>query len=214
MEFSTPEMDTMSIGPDLDALWMAMLFVCLEALLRDDQQGETALCQPCASTIPLWTCCTTAHWVGKITCLPISVVPYIEAGPMPFPNIIWLGILRCSLQRRISSNCIVKLHSPDNGLNTSLSADPYAYHSHGAGITVAVAVILIWYQLVYMCGPVFQIDKHGQNINYCHAALTLLLSPKPINIGYTFNALLMGKNRPFLPGNIIITWRNFPKICR
>ena len=65
----------------------------------------------------------------------------------------------------LDRDLIFKIHSPENGLNNLLSAEPYYSRFRGAGTTVAVVVILIYDHILYMCGPVLQQYNHGTKIN-------------------------------------------------
>ena len=60
--------------------------------------------------------------------------------------------------------CIVEFHYIENGLDPSLSAEPYTYLSPDKGITVAVIVIIIWYKVLYKGGMVRQRYNHGGNM--------------------------------------------------
>ena len=78
-----------------------ILFWWLPALSRDVQECETVLCWPCTSTMTLWACCPKEHRLGQIECQTLASVPCIEAVPLPFPDLSWVGFLGVSLQRRL-----------------------------------------------------------------------------------------------------------------
>ena len=50
----------------------------------------------------------------------------------------------------LAINCVFEIHLPDKNFNPVLSAEPYVASSCGAGITVAVIVVVIGYQLIYL----------------------------------------------------------------
>ena len=84
---------------------------------------------------------------------------------MPFPNLNWLGVLGVLFGDELAIDCILKIHYIDNGLDHLLSNEPNIYRSGGAGILVAVLVIQIWDQILYMCGLVCHQDNHAGKIN-------------------------------------------------
>ena len=88
----TPGMDATGIGTACDALWMAA-----NPLKILPEVWDYDFCT-CTSTRPLWAFGLKAHCLGKIAYLPLSVLPCIVAGMLPFPNLSWLGILGGSCQ--------------------------------------------------------------------------------------------------------------------